>query len=106
MLKVMQKLQNSKLKKVFAVCMCLLVCCSSLVPMAFAADGTAVSDPTPKEAATQIFDSIYAELNFTTILSVLGVAIGAALAVFLGWWSIRKVTRMVMNAFSKGKVSI
>ena len=94
---------NPKVKKVGALVMSLMMCCVMLVPMASAAD---VSEPTPSEAATQVFDAIHAQLNFTTILSVISVALGAALTIYLGWWAIRKVSRMVFGAFERGRVRV
>ena len=101
--KIRKLFSNPKLKKAVMISSCMALMACMMIPFASAAD---VSEPTPAEAATQIFESIHAELNFTTILSVLAVAVGAALSIFLGWWAIRKVTRMVMSAFSKGKISI
>ena len=104
-MKFFQKLaNNAKIKKVFATAMCLMVVGCTMVPMACAAD--TVVDKTPAECATQVFESMHSVLNFTTILEVIAVALSAALAIFLGWWAIRKVARMVLNAFSRGKVSV
>lgn len=102
--KIRKLFSNPKLKKAVMISSCMALMACVMIPFASAADAT--SEPTPAEAATQIFSAIHAELNFTTILSVLAVAVGAALSIFLGWWAIRKVTRMVMSAFSKGKISI
>ena len=95
---------NAKAKKIFATAMCLMVGVCSMIPMASAAD--TVVDKTPAECATQVFESMHSVLNFTTILEVIAVALSASLAIFLGWWAIRKVARMVLNAFSRGKVSV
>ena len=95
---------NPKVKKVGALVMSLMMCCVMLVPMASAAETT--SEPTPSEAATQVFEAIHSQLNFTTILSVISVALGAALTIYLGWWAIRKVSRMVFGAFERGRVRV
>ncbi len=95
---------NRKFKKLFASCMCLMIVACSMIPLASAAD--TVVDKTPAECATEVFNTMHSVLNFTTILEVIAVALAAALAIYLGWWAIRKVARMVLNAFSRGKVSV
>ena len=106
MLKRMQNVANNpKVKKFGALLMCLMICCTMFVVMA-AAEGTAVTEPTPAEAATQVFNTIHEQLNFTTILSVIAVALSAALSIYLGWWATRKVSRMVFGAFERGRVRV
>lgn len=95
---------NRKFKKLFAICTCFMIVACSMIPMASAVD--TVVDKTPAECATEVFNTMHSVLNFTTILEVIAVALAAALAIFLGWWAIRKVARMVLNAFSRGKVSV
>lgn len=97
------KMRNAKWFRFAMMCVCMALFGSCLMLSASAVD---TSDPTPVEAAQQVFSTMHESLNFTTILGVIAVALGAAVAVFLGWWAIRKVTRMIMNAFSKGKVSV
>lgn len=102
--KLTDKLQkNPKLKKLMAGTFAVVMCMTMLAPAAFAEDVTQMS---PDAAATEVFGMLTQQINFTTILSVIGVALGAALAIFLGWWAIRKVSGMVLNAFKKGKVSV
>ena len=107
MFKKLQNVANSKkLKKFGAIFMVAMMCCVMLVPMASAVNGTATSEPTPAEAATQVFNAIHAQLNFTVILEVIAVALGAALSIYLGWWAIRKISRMVFGAFERGRVRV
>ena len=108
MISLLSKIRaNSKLKRILCICGCLLVFANLLCVSAFAAPAAdTVSEPTPAEAAQEVFNTMHGTFNFTNILSIIGVALGAALAIFIGWWAIRKVSKMVMNAFSKGKVSV
>ncbi len=92
-------------KKVAAVGMALCVCAMSCVTC-FAAETEPVTDIAPSDAASQIFTVMAKQLNFTTILGVLAVVIGAALAMVLGWWAIRKIAGALMKAFRGGKFSI
>lgn len=92
-------------KKILCVgCVLMIVMCSSVV--CFAAEGTTPVDKTPKEVASEVFTFLAQQLNFTTILSVIGVTISAALAMVLGWWAIRKVANALMTAFSRGKLRL
>ena len=102
--KIRKFFHNPKMKKVVAVCMSVCVMVMSAVTC-FAADET-VTDISPEEAASQVFTMMRAQLNFTTILAVLGVVIGASLAMVLGWWAIRKTSGGLMAAFKKGKMKI
>lgn len=107
MFKKLQKaVSNPKLKKKLAVVCCALMMCTMMVPLASAADATAGEYMSADEAATQMLGLVTAEINFGTILSVIGVGIGSALALMLGWWGLRKLLRMVLGAFRKGKVSL
>lgn len=101
---MLQKLSSPKAKKILSTVMCLAVLSCFFVVGCCAADTT--SDLGAKEAAQGVMDIIHAQLNFTTVMEVIGVGLASAVAIFLGWWGIRKLVRIVMNAFKKGKVSI
>lgn len=102
---VKAKLKSSKIGKACAVSAAACTTAVSTVVTAFAASEP-VSDVTPDAAAQEVFSYMSKQLNFTTILSVLGVVIGAALAMVLGWWAIRKVSGSLMRAFKSGKLKI
>lgn len=105
MSKIRSMIQDSKAKKILAVGFALCIMAISCVTC-FAADGETVTDVAPDEAARQIFTVMAEQLNFTTILGVLAVVIGAALAMVLGWWAIRKIAGALMKAFKSGKFKI
>ena len=106
MLKKLQSVtKNPKLMKLFALCMCIVLGCTMLSVFA-AAEGEIVADLSPEEAATDIFETLYSLITIQTIVNVIGIALAAAIGIFLAWWAIRKVTRMVIQAFSKGKISV
>lgn len=96
-----RKLQNvaSKpmVKKLGAVFMCLMICCSAIMPMCFAAD---VSEPSYAEAATTIYESVHNVVNFNNILAILGVGIGGMATLYLLWWGIRKVIKMLKSGLN------
>lgn len=106
MLKKLQTLtQNRTIKKIFALSMCLVFGSAMMIPFV-SATGEGLTDVAPSEAASQVFGFMRQQLNFTTILSVLGVVIGAALAMVLGWWAIRKIAKALMSAFKGGRLSV
>lgn len=105
MSKIRSMIQGSKAKKILAVVFALCIMAISCVTC-FAVDGETVTDISPDNAAKQVFGMMAEQLNFTTILAVLGVVIGAALAMVLGWWAIRKIAGALMKAFKSGKLKI
>lgn len=70
---------------------------------AFAADATANE---AVNAAKDLMGNVTGTLNLTNIVAILGAGIGVVIVLFLGWWGARKLIKMVMNAFKKGKVSL
>lgn len=101
--KLTDKLQkNPKAKKLLAGTFAVVMCMTMLAPAAFAeGESTAIS---ASDAATQVLGFITADLNFGTILSVIGIGFGASVGIFLGWWAVRKVVSMLVRAFKKAKL--
>lgn len=95
--------KNKLLKKVFAVVACIAVMGCMAVP-AFATDGS--DSATAVSAVQSIFNDLTETINVSSILSAIGIALGASVLLFFFWWGIRKVIKMVMTAFRKGKVSV
>ncbi len=69
---------------------------------AFAAEGSNEA----VEAAKTLMQQVTGTLNLTNIVAILGAGIGVVILLFLGWWGARKLIRMVMDAFKKGRVSL
>ncbi len=87
--------------------------CVSAVGAAGAVLGTATTafcaDPAVNEAvsaAETLMGRLTAVLNITNIVAVLGAGITACAGLFLAWWGARKLVRMPMGVFKKGKLSI
>ena len=91
---------NRKVQKLGAVFMCMMICCATLVPMAFAVDGTAVSEPSYQEAATQVYGAVHEVINFNNILDIILVGLGGMATLYLLWWGIRKVIRMLKSGLN------
>lgn len=54
---------------------------------------------------SSVLTAITTQVNLTTILAVVAGAIGASIGLVFMWWGVRKLIRVVMSAFRKGKVS-
>lgn len=58
------------------------------------------------EAVKQVLDALTGSVDMATIVSYLTIGITASLGLVLGWFGIRKLTRMLMTAFKTGKFKI
>lgn len=57
------------------------------------------------EQLAPIMESITGAVSMGDIIAVVGVALGFGLTFFLGWFGIRKVSRMALGAIKSGKIS-
>lgn len=55
---------------------------------------------------TSVLSALQAQISVTTVVGVLATAAGAAVGLAFMWWGVRKLTRVLMSAFKKGKVSL
>lgn len=53
-----------------------------------------------------ILDTLQGQISVSSIVGVLAVAAGAAVGLAFMWWGVRKLVRVLMAAFKKGKVSL
>lgn len=94
-------------KRILAVFGAMLVMCSMAIPAFALEEGAAGFDGAAAIAGAQsIFSQATSTLTIGNVVSVIGICIGAAVALYLLWWGLRKVLRVVKAAFSKGKVSV
>lgn len=57
-------------------------------------------------AFTSVIAALQEQISVATIVEVLAVAAGVAVGLAFMWWGVRKLTRVLMSAFKKGKVSL
>lgn len=57
-------------------------------------------------AFTSVISALQEQISVATIVEVLAVAAGVAVGLAFMWWGVRKLTRVLMSAFKKGKVSL
>lgn len=55
---------------------------------------------------SSIFTALQGQISVSTIVGVLAAVVGACIGLVFMWWGIRKVVRMLMAAFRKGKISV
>ncbi len=96
--------KNKFIKKAFALVACIAVMACMSVPAFAASEGA--DSAVAVSAVQSIFDDLTATVNVSSILSAIGIALGASVLLFFFWWALRKVIKMVMAAFRKGKVSV
>lgn len=53
-----------------------------------------------------VLTALQEQISVSTVVGVLAVAAGAAVGLAFMWWGVRKLTRVLMSAFKKGKVSL
>lgn len=57
-------------------------------------------------AFTSVITALQEQISVATIVEVLAVAAGVAVGLAFMWWGVRKLTKVLMSAFKKGKVSL
>lgn len=69
--------------------------------MLLSGTGTAIGWSDLSTVLTAITDQI----SVTTVIAVVAGAIGASIGLVFMWWGVRKLIRVLMAAFRKGKLS-
>lgn len=57
-------------------------------------------------AFASVIDAVTAQISVASIVEVLVYAVPVVIGLVFMWWGVRKVVRMVMSAFKKGKISV
>lgn len=58
------------------------------------------------ETLEPIWNAVSSTLTAANIVDIIAGAAGACVALVFLWWAARKVTRMIMGAFRKGRLSV
>lgn len=72
---------------------------------ASAAEGSDYAD-VAVSAMQQGLQEVTNTISIGNVVTVLVAVIGICIGLVFFWWAIRKVIRMVMSAFKKGKISV
>lgn len=54
---------------------------------------------------TSVLNAVTSQISVSTVVEVLAVGVGAAVGLVFMWWGVRKLIRVLMSAFRKGKLS-
>ena len=54
---------------------------------------------------SSVLSAITAQISVTTVIAVVAGAIGTAIGLVFMWWGVRKLIRVIMSAFRKGRLS-
>lgn len=55
---------------------------------------------------TAVLTALQSQISVSTVVGVLASAATAAVGLAFMWWGVRKLTRVLMSAFKKGKVTL
>lgn len=55
-------------------------------------------------AFSSVINAVTEQISVSTIVEVLAYAVPICIGLVFMWWGVRKVTRMIMGAFRKGKL--
>ena len=105
-MKLIDKIKGSKL---FKRCTVMASALSLAVVGAVCASAEVSGAPTPTDVTAgveTVTSSILSNFTITQIAGIIAIPIGACIALMLFWWGARKVKKMVMSAFTKGKLSV
>lgn len=105
-MKILDKIKNSKVVKKGAM---LMSAAMVAVVGAVCASAEVTGVPTPADVTAgveTVTSSILSNFTITQIAAIIAIPIGACIALMLFWWGARKVKKMVMSAFTKGKLSV
>lgn len=54
---------------------------------------------------SSVLTAITGQISITTVIAVVAGAIGASIGLVFMWWGVRKLIRVIMSAFRKGRLS-
>lgn len=98
--------KRSAFKKIGCLFCALCVFVFSAVS-AFAADpATGGTGAEAVSAVQSVFNNVTGTINIGSVVSILAIVVGACVGLVLMWFGIRKVIKIIMGAFRKGKISV
>lgn len=65
-------------------------------------EGTAITS----SDFTSVLTALQGQISVSSVVEVLAVVATACVGLVFMWWGVRKVTRSLMSAFRKGKISL
>lgn len=96
--------QSGFVRKVAAVSTALSAAGAGVVT-SFAAEGDTSDVSSITTGVKSVFSTVSGTFSFTNIIAMIGIAIGAAAFLVLGWFGLRKVISMIKGAL-RGKLRV
>lgn len=96
--------QSGFVRKVAAVSTALSAAGAGVVT-SFAAEGDISDVSSITTGVKSVFTTVSGTFSFTNIIAMIGIAIGAAALLVLGWFGLRKVISMIKGAL-RGKLRV
>lgn len=96
--------QSGFVRKVAAVSTALSAAGAGVVT-SFAAEGDVSDVSSITTGVKSVFTTVSGTFSFTNIIAMIGIAIGAAALLVLGWFGLRKVISMIKGAL-RGKLRV
>lgn len=104
-MKRLNKFFKSKFGKLALTCLAVVTIVATMAVGCFAAESE--SDvASAVTGVTTLFGNVTSVFSFANIVSMIGIAIGAAAVLTLAWFGLRKVISMIQKALKKGRVSV
>lgn len=67
------------------------------------AEGATAVSPTDWAS---VLSAMTSQISVSTVVAVLASTTGAAIGLVFMWWGVRKLARVLMSAFRRGKLSV
>lgn len=96
--------QSGFVRKVAAVSTALTFAVAGVVT-SFAAEGDVSDVSSITTGVKSVFSTVSGTFSFANIIAMIGIAIGAAALLVLGWFGLRKVISMIKGAL-RGKLRV
>lgn len=87
-------------------CLFCALCVFAFSAVSAFADGAGTAGAPAVSAVQSVFNDVTGTINIGNVVSILAIVVGACVGLVLMWFGIRKVIRIIMGAFRKGKISV
>lgn len=104
--KTEKKAVNKRLIKRVGSLLCAFAILAISMVACFADPVSGGSGTEAVSAVQTVFTNVTGTINISNVVAILGIVVGACVGLVLMWFGIRKVIKIIMGAFRKGKISV
>lgn len=104
--KTEKKAVNKRLLKRVGSLLCAFAILAISMVACFADTPSGGSGAEAVSAVQTVFTNVTGTINISNVVAILGIVVGACVGLVLMWFGIRKVIKIIMGAFRKGKISV